>query len=759
MTATVGAPPARSPAQPAGLPGPASLARPAPRMLPTLFGALSVISGATALVPLISGTSWLWPVAEIVALIWLVGVGARLMTLPPWATELLQVAAFVVTVTGLHLHTGIGGILPGPAAIDEVASAITTAWHQIMTTAAPMPPSPEVGLLVTLVLGVLALIVNLLIDAARAPALVALPLLALYSVPASIASELLPWYAFVLPAVCYAALLATSGPSRVRPPRRSASVTATGGVIVILSIAAALLTADMTTAVGTKGRLPHHGAASGQIGLSPWATLRGELTSGDPVDVLNVAGLSAPTYLRTFALETWDPGVGFTLGAVRAQVHDVNGAIASPPASGGAWATITPRQYRDKYLPLYLDATAVDGVAAGWNFDRELHTIFRSSATTPGPYRVLTDTSVDDAAALRTDSVVASPTLTQTGDLPAEVVDLARSITAETTNAFDAVDALLRFFTDPSNGFTYSLKTTEGSSGDALVDFLSQRQGYCEQYAAAMAIMVRAIGIPARVGIGFTQGARQPDGSYEIASTNAHAWVEVPFTHGGWVTFDPTPSVGGQGGLQGFTEDGASGPSTSPTGTDATTASGATSTAATTTAAPSTRAVATTTTLPGAAGAATGTPTAAIAGWAAVILGILAALAVVIVTPNAVRGRRRRRALRVAASGRPGSATAAWHEVVDTAQDHDVEMEAGTSARAIATRIRVAAQLSGRGEGRLHGLVRAVEWEWYGPRAAGDPVATPDLAPAVRTVIFGLRRSRPQSWIRRWWPRSLRRFR
>ena len=67
-----------------------------------------------------------------------------------------------------------------------------------------------------------------------------------------------------------------------------------------------------------------------------------------------------------------------------------------------------------------------------------------------------------------------------------------------------------------------------------------------------MAIMLRAVGVPARVAIGFTQGTRNADGSYLISSNDAHAWVEVPFDNAGWVQFDPTPLGGGQGGQQGF---------------------------------------------------------------------------------------------------------------------------------------------------------------------------------------------------------------
>jgi hypothetical protein len=78
-------------------------------------------------------------------------------------------------------------------------------------------------------------------------------------------------------------------------------------------------------------------------------------------------------------------------------------------------------------------------------------------------------------------------------------------------------------------------------SPDALENFLLGKQGFCEQYASAMAAMVRALGIPARVGVGFTPGTRQPDGDWHVTTSDAHAWPEVWFNGAGWVRFEPTP--------------------------------------------------------------------------------------------------------------------------------------------------------------------------------------------------------------------------
>ena len=103
------------------------------------------------------------------------------------------------------------------------------------------------------------------------------------------------------------------------------------------------------------------------------------------------------------------------------------------------------------------------------------------------------------------------------------------------------MQAVYGHFTDPANDFEYSLSTAPGTGGDDLADFLRLRQGYCEQYAGAMAALVRATGVPARVVLGYTPGTAQPDGSRLVTSDDAHAWVEVYFDDLGWVPYDPTP--------------------------------------------------------------------------------------------------------------------------------------------------------------------------------------------------------------------------
>ncbi len=152
-----------------------------------------------------------------------------------------------------------------------------------------------------------------------------------------------------------------------------------------------------------------------------------------------------------------------------------------------------------------------------------------------------------DPAVLQTATSVAPPDpiyVEVPDDLPDIVESLARDVTAGATSPYDAALTLQDWF---HAEFEYSLEVQQGHSSSAIESFLRERVGYCEQFAGTYAAMLRSIGIPARVAVGFTPGLVQPDGSYSVLGKNAHAWPEVWFDGLGWVPFEPTPGRGAPG--------------------------------------------------------------------------------------------------------------------------------------------------------------------------------------------------------------------
>lgn len=139
----------------------------------------------------------------------------------------------------------------------------------------------------------------------------------------------------------------------------------------------------------------------------------------------------------------------------------------------------------------------------------------------------------------------------QLPEIPDRVERLARRITANATTDVDKVLAIEDYL---RRNYRYSLDSPVPPLGQDAVDhFLFDADvGFCEQFASATAVMLRSLGIPARVVAGYAVGERNPfSGYYEVSASDAHAWVEVWFPRYGWYEFDPTFAIPpAEGGLE-----------------------------------------------------------------------------------------------------------------------------------------------------------------------------------------------------------------
>jgi transglutaminase-like putative cysteine protease len=129
----------------------------------------------------------------------------------------------------------------------------------------------------------------------------------------------------------------------------------------------------------------------------------------------------------------------------------------------------------------------------------------------------------------------------------------ARRIVRSPDNPYAAVLALESWFRH-RGGFVYDEQPPR-AEGPPLVSFVTKtKAGYCQHYAGAMAVMLRMLGIPARVAVGFTSG-KLDEGRWVVTDHEAHAWVEVWFAGQGWVPFDPTPGRATFGSIYSFASD------------------------------------------------------------------------------------------------------------------------------------------------------------------------------------------------------------
>lgn len=126
-------------------------------------------------------------------------------------------------------------------------------------------------------------------------------------------------------------------------------------------------------------------------------------------------------------------------------------------------------------------------------------------------------------------------------DLNPKIRELTEEITRTAVTPFDKVQAIQNYLTQ---NFTYTTDLPDPGAEPPLDAFLfTHQRGHCEYFATAMTVMLRSIGIPARLVNGYFGGRwNQYDQYLAVQAANAHSWVEVPFAGYNWVTFDPTPA-------------------------------------------------------------------------------------------------------------------------------------------------------------------------------------------------------------------------
>jgi transglutaminase-like putative cysteine protease len=201
------------------------------------------------------------------------------------------------------------------------------------------------------------------------------------------------------------------------------------------------------------------------------------------------------------------------------------------------------------FLPLPYPAIQVNAPGK-WKADPDLMVYSSSESIAGRPYSVVSDL-VDPTQA----QLASVPRLTKTAALDpdlklpasyqtAALKKLADSNTSGQASEFGKVNALASWLSGTQ--FIYSLDARNITSETTLVNFLTKiKSGFCVQYAYAMTVLTRLLGIPARFVVGYTGGTRLADGSYQVRDIDAHAWTEVYFPTLGWIRFEPTPA--GQG--------------------------------------------------------------------------------------------------------------------------------------------------------------------------------------------------------------------
>ncbi|WP_040919058.1 DUF3488 and transglutaminase-like domain-containing protein [Saccharomonospora glauca] len=788
----------------------------------------ATVSAATSLTGVVRGSVWLAYAVVAALLVAFTGLALRALRTPTLLVGLGQVVVLLFLVTGSFTRNGLLVIVPGPAALAELDDVLTAAFETVRTGVPPVEDTAPILCLTTIAIGLVAIVVDTLVVAAAAPAATGLVLLCVYAVPSALADDLLPWWTFVLGGTAFATLLAVDGSHRHRrgrnrpaqDARASAAALSVPVAVVAGALAAGLVAGTTVTVIGTEGSLPGskgERTVLGGLGVNAFTSLRGMLDQGEEVPLFRVTGLDEPRLLRAFTLDTYRPNEGWGLpdGPMPAGVP-ADGELPPAPGDDGSAAdhrvSIEPVHWNDVWLPVYGAPRALEGLTEGWYYDRTSGAVFRERRLNPAPYvetAVLEEPSRAELRRAEPDPGEVPPVYTELSHIDPRVADLAEELTASADTTFDKVQAIWEYF-GVENGFVYDVQTAPASDDDALADFvLHGKRGYCEQFASAMAVMLRSLDIPSRVAVGFTGGYRDGD-VRTITSRDAHAWVEVYFGELGWVGFDPTPLANGRGYVPPYLgdeedSDGASAddeetsstpteeraeepePSQSQeTSADGTQQAQATSSstsgawvvvlvsvAAAAALAAVVIAVVTAARKRRAAGNTAANGSTTWLSFLAVALGILSVAllawwlywivslvllvgSALLLAPSVVRQVQRHRRLRDVERGDDThAADAAWRELRQECVDRGLDIADTDTVRLAAQKIARGQRLDEQGKNHLRTVVTTMEQSWYGSDRNQYNRDAAGFVHAFHGVLDALQRSAPLSWRRRLLPRSL----
>ncbi|TDD80059.1 transglutaminase [Actinomadura darangshiensis] len=762
----------------------------------TVMAGMATLAGSLGLYPLFEKAGWFWAGFGAVLAVAGGGLLARRLRVPALLDLLFGLVALLLYLNLVYASDRAWLVfIPSPDSVHHLGELAGDGWQAANRYAAPVPLLPGIAMLAAAGIGLVAVLVDLLAVRMRRTALAGLPLLAMYSVPAAVREDGVGWFAFGAGALGFLALLmsdareqvggwgrtvttrrrprevpmagARPGPGEPVDPPDASALAASGRRIAAGAVAVAVLLPAAVPGLQPRGVFGL-GGGSGQgtqtvTTPDPLVSLKRELTRLDDSVVLSYTS-SDPEgsgYLRLYALDRFD-GDRWTYSPLKSSSKDRVTGDRKLPAPPG------------------LSVAPVHEVTTKVHVRREVRNMTflpvpyaPSKVSIKGDWRVHPDSlmvySLRDSAGGRSftvKSLRAKPTagqLASAGAYPADIVShytavpknvpqqiwkLASDVTSGSATALSQAVRLQQWFT-VNGGFTYDLSAPAPQHGSDLVDFLlHSKRGYCEQYAAAMALMARILGIPSRVAMGYTPGSEVKPGEWVVHSRDAHAWPELYFEGSGWVRFEPTPA--GAAGQGTAVAPGYSQPAVSNGGgqeNEAAPSPDSTSPADGATESPGAGAHHRNDEGPGGDATAQDADQGGVSPvpWLAGALLVLLLMGV----PMALRmvARRRRWAAliprpssspgpaartRAQASDPAGAAHAAWREMRADALDHGFDWRASDSPRAAARRLGELLELDAAGARALTRIARAEELARYSRGRVPEPAER--LRADVRTV-------------------------
>ena len=551
----------------AGSPGEAPTGRPDARHrvplrphLATTISVLAVTTSAWALNPLLQPGRWaLLAFAVCVVLAW--GTAAlRTRSRSALVPTLIGFALLAYGLAVAYLSPpGEIDLLPDGATLDRLGFLAESLRASVIEGVAPIAVSPALEMATIAGVAAVYLLVELACFGLRTPAWAGLPLLALW-IPTVVVYIEVSALVFAFAAVFFLLLLAVASdsPSLDEDERRRRRLITTSWSTVIAVLTLAVTPVVMALPGWGSNPLPFIGDATpGAILLSADLDMRESLGRQSPdvalryrVDPVSPGPLRLRT-LRDFDGESWqvDTSRGETEPTGRGVVLWPGGYDGETEGAAVTQVSVEVVALREDQLPIAVYPRTVDAPGQ-WVFLPGRDEVSGRSRTVRGmTYTMDVVLPWFDADDLRATGVGTPPDADDYLVVPetshvADITARALEVTERASTPYDQALLLQTYLR--SRPFEYQTSIPDPVTGDPVWDFLESGQGYCVQFATAMTVMARALGIPARMAVGFLPGQALPGAgarTYEVRGDRAHTWPELHFEGIGWVRFEPTPAV------------------------------------------------------------------------------------------------------------------------------------------------------------------------------------------------------------------------
>ncbi|MRK02382.1 DUF4129 domain-containing protein [Aeromicrobium sp. S22] len=625
----------------------------------------------------------------------------------------------LIAIAWIFVPDTLLAILPTGDTFSALADLGRSAREIIVEEQAPVGAAEPIVLVVSSSFGLIVIVADMLLQSRRAAPLIGTLLMAVFVAPGLISGETPSLWLFLAVAALWLVLLRSRTPGTGLARRGAGPALVLGAGALAAAVAFPVVSPDVSAVAASWGRPPP--AVFGRD-INPMLQLGQNLrrnsssqaltytTTADTAQYLKVATL------RDFTGKTWRPAEFGRFDRLEGQLP-INNEIAIDQIR----TTISIKGLRSSLLPVpYPALPIVRGLKGEWSFRNPGLTLRSEQDDSRGEtYSVESLEVAPTAEQMRAIETPIGPQLARyvelPNDLPRIIRDTAEEVTAGADNDYDRARALQSFFRS-SGGFRYSETTPaaedyDGNGMDVIARFLEVKAGYCVHFSSSMAVMARALGMPARIAVGYAPGSvigdRGGSTEYEATSDNLHAWTEIYFQGVGWTRFDPTTNVGSSTAFEepaAVVEDSEDEASPAPAARDRSQDN-----------------------VPEEAAAAEATESKTSSRTA---FTTLAALLVLGAAPWLVRSLRRRWRL---ARGHT-SVEPLWRELEDVARDLGIPGSAADTPRGFAARLR---QRDGVDTDALDRLLRRVEATRFAKDAAGGGDETADLVAVASSLRAG----------------------